>query len=154
MKIVKKLLKFFIFLLVIVCLIISSTILYIKMSPKLEIKSANAFLIYDNNQELFFQGSGSQEWISLDKISDYLITTTIYTEDKHFYQHHGFDYLRILKAMYINITSKSKSQGASTISQQYAKNLFLDFDKTWERKLNEMWLTMQLEVHYDKDEIL
>lgn len=154
MKIVKKLLKIFIFFLVISGLIISGTILYIKMSPKLEIKSANAFLMYDNNQELFFQGSGSQEWISLDKISDYLITTTIYTEDKHFYQHHGFDYLRILKAMYVNITSKSKSQGASTISQQYAKNLFLDFDKTWERKLNEMWLTMQLEVHYDKDEIL
>lgn len=154
MKIVKKLLKIFIFFLVIGGLIISGTILYIKMSPKLEIKSANAFLMYDNNQELFFQGSGSQEWISLDKISDYLITTTIYTEDKHFYQHHGFDYLRILKAMYVNITSKSKSQGASTISQQYAKNLFLDFDKTWERKLNEMWLTMQLEVHYDKDEIL
>lgn len=154
MKIVKKIFKIFIFFLVISGLIISGTILYIKMSPKLEIKSANAFLMYDNNQELFFQGSGSQEWISLDKISDYLITTTIYTEDKHFYQHHGFDYLRILKAMYVNITSKSKSQGASTISQQYAKNLFLDFDKTWERKLNEMWLTMQLEVHYDKDEIL
>lgn len=154
MKRLKKIIKFFIFFLVLGVLIVSGTILYIKMSPKLEIKSANSFLMYDNNQELFFQGSGSQEWINLDNISDYLITTTIYTEDKHFYEHHGFDYLRILKAIYVNITSKSKSQGASTISQQYAKNLFLDFDKTWERKLNEMWLTMQLEVHYSKDDIL
>ena len=154
MKKLKKIIKIFTFFIAVIALIISGTILYIKMSPKLEIKSANAFLMYDNSGELFFQGSGSQEWISLDKISDNLITTTIYTEDKHFYDHHGFDYLRILKAMYINITSKSKSQGASTISQQYAKNLFLDFDKTWERKLNEMWLTMQLEVHYSKDEIL
>ena len=124
------------------------------MSPKLEIKNANAFLMYDSQNELFFQGSGSQEWVNLEDISDKLIQATIYTEDKHFYQHFGFDFLRIAKALYVNITSGSKSQGASTISQQYAKNLFLDFDKTWERKLKEMWITLQLEVHYDKDEIL
>lgn len=137
-----------------IVLCIGGVYFYIKSSPKLEIKSANAFLMYDKNEELFFQGSGSQEWINLEDISPYLIKTTINTEDKHFYSHHGFDFLRILKAMYVNITSRSKSQGASTISQQYAKNLFLDFDKTWERKINEMWLTMQLEVHYSKDEIL
>ncbi len=154
MRRIKKLLKIFVFLMVLGFLAVGGLFLYIKMSPKLEIKSANAFLMYDSNEELFFQGSGSQEWINLEDISDYLVQTTIYTEDKHFYQHHGFDFLRILKALYVNITSRSKSQGASTISQQYAKNLFLDFDKTWERKLNEMWLTMQLEVHYSKDEIL
>ncbi len=154
MKRFKKLLKIFAILLVLGGLIIGGVYLYIRMSPKLEIKSANAFLMYDEEQELFFQGSGSQEWIGLNQISDELIKSTIYTEDKHFYDHHGFDFLRIMKAMYVNITSKTKSQGASTISQQYAKNLFLDFDKTWERKLNEMWLTMQLEVHYSKEEIL
>ena len=154
MKKLKKLCKICLFLIGLGILTISGLVLYIKMSPKLEIKSANAFLMYDSSNELFFQGSGSQEWISLDQISDWLVTTTIYTEDKHFYEHHGFDFLRIIKAMYVNITSKSKSQGASTISQQYAKNLFLDFDKTWERKLNEMWLTMQLEVNYSKEDIL
>lgn len=154
MKRLKKILKIFLFIFLAFVVVIAGTITYIKMSPKLEIKSANAFLMYDQTNELFFQGSGQQEWVSLNNISDNLIKATIYTEDKHFYKHHGFDYLRILKAMYVNITSKSKSQGASTISQQYAKNLFLDFDKTWERKLNEMWFTMQLEVHYSKDEIL
>ena len=154
MKRLKKILKIFLFIFLAIVVVIAGTITYIKMSPKLEIKSANAFLMYDQTNELFFQGSGQQEWVNLDNISDNLIKATIYTEDKHFYKHHGFDYLRILKAMYVNITSKSKSQGASTISQQYAKNLFLDFDKTWERKLNEMWFTMQLEVHYSKDEIL
>ena len=139
---------------IIALLAFGGVILYIKMSPKLEIKNANAFLMYDSQNELFFQGSGSQEWVNLEDISDKLIQATIYTEDKHFYQHFGFDFLRIAKAMYVNITSGSKSQGASTISQQYAKNLFLDFDKTWERKLKEMWITLQLEVHYDKDEIL
>lgn len=129
-------------------------ILYIKMSPKLEIKSANAFLMYDNQGELFFQGSGSQEWVALDNISSYVVEATINTEDQHFYQHFGFDSLRIIKALYVNITSGTTKQGASTISQQYAKNLFLDFDKTWERKLSEMWLTLKLEVGYSKDEIL
>ena len=79
---------------------------------------------------------------------------TINTEDQHFYKHMGIDPLRIMKAMYVNITSGSTKQGASTISQQYAKNLFLDFDKTWERKINELWLTLKLEVGYSKNEIL
>lgn len=154
MKKLKKIIKVFVLLMVIALLAFGGVILYIKMSPKLEIKNANAFLMYDSQNELFFQGSGSQEWVNLEDISDKLIQATIYTEDKHFYQHFGFDFLRIAKAMVVNITSGSKSQGASTISQQYAKNLFLDFDKTWERKLKEMWITLQLEVHYDKDEIL
>ena len=154
MKKFKKIIKVFVLLMIIALLAFGGVILYIKMSPKLEIKNANAFLMYDSQNELFFQGSGSQEWVNLEEISDKLIQATIYTEDKHFYQHFGFDFLRIAKAMVVNITSGSKSQGASTISQQYARNLFLDFDKTWERKLKEMWITLQLEVHYDKDEIL
>ena len=154
MKKLKKVIKVFVLLMIVALLAFGGVILYIKMSPKLEIKNANAFLMYDSQNELFFQGSGSQEWVNLEDISDKLIQATIYTEDKHFYQHFGFDFLRIAKAMVVNITSGSKSQGASTISQQYAKNLFLDFDKTWERKLKEMWITLQLEVHYDKDEIL
>lgn len=154
MKKLKKIFKFFIIFIFLCVVSFLGIILYIKMSPKLEIKSANAFLMYDNNSELFFQGSGSQEWVALDNISIYVTLATINTEDKHFYNHFGFDPLRILKALYVNITSGSTKQGASTISQQYAKNLFLDFDKTWERKINEMWLTLKLEVGYSKDEIL
>ena len=83
-----------------------------------------------------------------------MIKATIYTEDKNFYKHFGFDFFRILKASYINITSGKTMQGASTITQQYAKNLFLDFDKTWKRKWDEMWYTMKIEANYSKDEIL
>ncbi len=150
----KKILKIFTFFLFFIIVGISGIVLYIKMSPKLEIKSANAFLMYDSSNELFFQGSGSQEWVSLDHISNNVILATINTEDQHFYQHFGFDPLRIMKALYVNITSGSTKEGASTISQQYAKNLFLDFDKTWERKIEEMWLTLKLELGYNKDEIL
>lgn len=153
-KRLRKVLKVFTILMFLVFIAIAGTIIYIKMSPKLEIKSANAFLMYDNSNELFFQGSGSQEWVALDNVSSYVIDATINTEDQHFYEHFGFDPLRILKALYVNISSGSTKQGASTISQQYAKNLFLDFDKTWERKIDEMWLTLKLEVGYSKDEIL
>ncbi len=150
----KKVVKFLVLAISLGIVSFLGMILYIKMSPRLEIKSANAFLMYDSNNELFFQGSGSQEWVTLDNISPYVVKATINTEDKHFYKHFGFDPLRILKALYVNIKSGKTKQGASTISQQYAKNLFLDFDKTLERKLNEMWLTLKLEVGYSKDEIL
>lgn len=154
MKWLKRSLKisfFLLFLFVFLQLIMYG---YAKLTPKLAIKSANAVAMYDMDQNLFFQGSGTKEWISLENISENLINATISTEDKHFYSHFGFDFLRIMKAMYVNITSGMTSQGASTISQQYAKNLFLDFDKTWSRKIEEMWLTIQLEVHYSKEEIL
>lgn len=154
MKVLKKCLKIFIILIGLFILGNIGVYTYAKLSPKIEIKNANSFMLFDSDNEVFFQGSGSREWISLDDISPYLIEATINTEDKNFYKHIGFDYLRILKAMVVNITSGTTSQGASTITQQYAKNLFLDFDKTWKRKWDEMWYTIEIESHYSKDEIL
>lgn len=154
MKWLKRGCKWFLILLVIGIATIIGSYTYAKMLPKLQIKSANSISLYDKESNLFFQGTGSREWISLQNISPYLVKATIDTEDKNFYRHKGFDLFRILKATYVNLVSGSKKQGASTISQQYAKNLFLDFDKTWKRKWDEMWLTMQLEVHYSKDDIL
>ena len=126
--------------------------LYAKTTPKLSISSANGLYMYDKNNNLYT--SSSDDWISLDKISPYLVNATIAVEDKNFYKHDGFDFLRIMKAMYTNIVNKNMVQGASTISQQYAKNLYLTFDKTWSRKLSEAWLTIRLESQYSKDEIL
>ena len=127
--------------------------IYATITPKLAIDGANGYYLYDNNENLY-TGTASEDWISLDNISDNLINATISAEDKNFYKHHGFDYPRIIKALFIVTTSGNKSQGASTISQQYIKNLFLNFDKTWERKLKEAWLTIRMECHYSKDEIL
>ena len=154
MKVLKKCLKIFIILIGLFIVGNICVYTYAKLSPKIEIKNANSFMLFDSDNEVFFQGSGSREWISLDDISPYLIEATINTEDKNFYKHIGFDYLRIIKAMAVNITSGTTSQGASTITQQYAKNLFLDFDKTWKRKWDEMWYTIEIESHYSKDEIL
>ncbi len=127
---------------------------YAFLSPKLELKTANRFFLYDNNENLVYQGSGNSEWVDFEDINKNLINAVISVEDKSFYNHHGFDYLRIAKAMITNIKSGSIVQGASTISQQYIKNMYLDFAKTWDRKIEEAFLTLELEVHYDKDSIL
>ena len=127
---------------------------YAYLSPKLDLKKSGSLYIYDNKDELLYQGSRNNEWANLSDISTYLVDAVISVEDKNFYDHHGFDYLRIAKAMATNIRRNKIVQGASTISQQYIKNLYLDFDKTWKRKIEEAFLTLELEVHYDKDDIL
>ncbi len=154
----KKIIKFmsFGFLGMFGCFIIFNLIgfLYAFITPKLDIKTANAFSVFDNKGNLIFQGNGNDSWVSLDNCNDNIINATISVEDKNFYRHFGFDFPRIAKAMMVNLSSKSIRQGASSITQQYAKNLFLDFEQSWKRKWKEMWLTYELEVHYTKDEIL
>lgn len=126
--------------------------LYCLITPKIEINKSQSYYLYDNKDALVFQNN--DDWVPLDKISNNLINATISTEDKYFYKHIGFDYLRIVKAMLTNIVNGDKGEGASTITQQYARNLFLNFEKTWKRKIDEAKLACELEVHYTKDEIL
>ena len=152
MKKLKKLGKISIFFVVIFMLSYVSLYLVASITSKLDINSSNGYYLYDTNEKLI--NGTSDQWIKLDKISPYLIDATIAIEDKNFYKHQGFDYLRIAKSLYVNAVNKKTLQGASTITQQYAKNLFLEFDKTWERKIKEAWLTIRLESQYSKDEIL
>ena len=147
----KKFLKFNVIIMLLATLFYFGLYGYAKIIKKIDIKKENNYYMYDNNEELF---NISDDWVKLDDISEYLINATISIEDKNFYNHIGFDYLRIIKALGVNIKNGGNVQGASTISQQYSKNLFLNFDKTWERKLNEAWITIQIESHYTKDEIL
>ena len=154
MKKVRFLFKLALFGFISFIVIIIGLYTYAYLSPKLDLKTSGSLYLYDNNSELIYQGSRNNEWANIEDISTYLIDATIAVEDKNFYKHHGFDYLRIIKAMYLNIKNGAIVQGASTISQQYIKNLYLDFDQTWERKIEEAFLTLELEVHYDKDEIL
>ena len=153
MKKWKKLGKLFGIVIIVLLLTYISIYVVAKLMPKLPINSANSFYLFDKNNELFTVGN-QKDLISLDEISPYVIDATLSVEDKNFYKHQGFDFLRIIKALYVNFTSGKTKQGASTITQQYAKNLFLDFDKTWSRKIDEAWLTVRLESHYSKDKIL
>ncbi|UOQ87105.1 transglycosylase domain-containing protein [Gracilibacillus salinarum] len=113
-------------------------------------------IYYGNAEEVIGEEYGSEKryWVSLAEIDDDLEKATIWTEDQHFYDHIGFDFKRLMSAVVKNITSFSLKEGASTITQQYARNLFLSHEKTWKRKLYEAFYTIRLEMYYDKDELL
>jgi len=151
-KKVKKIIKIGIFSLVFFMFTYLGIYLVASMTNKLDINTSNGYYLYDTKNNLI--NGTSDQWIKLEDISPHLINATISIEDKNFYKHQGFDYLRIAKSLYVNVVNGKTLQGASTITQQYAKNLFLEFDKTWERKLKEAWLTIRLESQYSKDEIL
>ena len=114
------------------------------ISPVLDIKTTGQYYIYDHNETIVYQGSGTSKWVSLSDVSPDFLNAIISIEDKNFYKHKGFDYLRIIKTMLQNIKSRKVVGGASTISQQYVKNLYLDFDKTWERKIEKERVTLNL----------
>jgi penicillin-binding protein 1A len=78
----------------------------------------------------------------------------IAAEDQHFYSHHGFDYSGVLRAALVDVFSRRLSQGASTISMQAARNMFLTPKKDMRRKLQEVFLTYEMEHEFSKEQIL
>ena len=99
-------------------------------------------------------GPGSPNWVSLADISRHMETAVIVCEDAHFWRHDGFDREAIENSIRQNIKAKELVRGASTISMQLAKNLYLDREKTLARKLQEAVLTHLLEQQLSKGEIL
>jgi len=154
MKVLRFMMKSCIFGFLSFIIVIVGLYTYAYLSPKLELRTAGQFYLYDNKDELVYQGSKTRKWVDLEDVNYNLINAVVSIEDKNFYKHHGFDYLRIAKAMYQNIKNGKITQGASTISQQYIKNIYLDFNASWKRKIEEAFLTLELEVHFTKDEIL
>lgn len=110
--------------------------------------------IYDSNDNLVSTDSLYYEYVSLKEINQNLINAVLATEDKNFYSHIGISIPRIFSSLFQNITSNEIISGASTITQQYAKNAFLSNEKTLERKLNEIAYALNLEKKYTKDQIL
>ena len=93
------------------------------------------------------------EWVSLEDMSLYMPVAVIASEDQNFMEHHGFDFDAIGKAIERNKTSKKK-YGASTISQQTAKNVFLWPGRTWVRKGLETYFTFLIELMWSKERIV
>lgn len=102
-----------------------------------------------------FSASGrSYEPIKLNQISPLLVKATLSVEDRKFYGHFGFDLEGMGRAALVNLEHMARVQGASTLTQQLARNLYLSHEKTWSRKIKEAMYTAQLEMKYTKDEIL
>lgn len=111
--------------------------------------------VYSSDQvllaELFAE---KRDPVPLPRIPDTLITALLTTEDRRFYDHSGIAFKGILRAMVQNIRKRRFAQGASTLTQQLARTLFLTPRKTLLRKAREAVLTFQLERRYTKDELL
>jgi penicillin-binding protein 1A len=104
--------------------------------------------------EIGRRGIRSDDSVALDELPDFLVKATLATEDRRFYEHFGIDVLGTLRALANNAQGEASLQGGSSITQQLAKNLFLSSERTLERKIVEAFLSVWLEWHYSKDEIL
>src|SRR3989339_1608680 len=113
--------------------------------------------IYDRTGKVILYdiyGEEKREIVSFDKISDNLKHAVLVSEDARFYEHGGIDFLGIVRAIFIDLTSASKSQGGSTITQQLIRTVYLTGQKTISRKIREVVLSVELEQKYSKDQIL
>lgn len=113
--------------------------------------------VYDRNNQLVGELHGEQNRVvvPLDKIPVNLQNAVIATEDARFYQHHGIDLKAILRAAIINLRHGSIQEGASTLTQQLARNAFIENpQRTFKRKIQEALMAIQLERMYTKKEIL
>ncbi len=97
---------------------------------------------------------GGREAIPLSRVSHHFIRAVIATEDHRFWDHRGVNKLRTLKALWITLFEPGRVQGASTITQQLAKNLFFSFKRTYKRKFHELLVALQIESQYSKRDIL
>jgi len=156
----KKYIRAFLFLslfgFVLTAVVSIGILLYAKTLGPPPLAVSQSTLFYAENGDIIGESHNGQKryWARLDEISPYLIDATISIEDKRYYSHHGFDVTRIAGAILADIKAMAKVQGASTISQQYARNLFLAHEKTWKRKLLEAFYTIRLEMYYSKQTIL
>jgi len=99
-------------------------------------------------------GPGMPDWTALDQISPYVEVAVLTTEDGAFPRHHGYNHASIRASIVANLKARRFVRGASTITMQLAKNLFLSRDKTLARKVQEVVLTDYLEQAFSKDEIM
>ena len=151
----KKYIRILFILLTSLCMTVFVFYLLAFFTPISNFGDNNRIRIFDKNQELFYESNNSltSSWIKYEEIPQNVINSIVSVEDKHYFEHFGFDPLRILKALYINIKEGAIVQGGSTITQQYAKNQYLTNEQTWQRKLKEAFLAAQLETHYTKEQI-
>ena len=113
-------------------------------------------LVYDANGEVISVLKGEKDvyYVEYDEIPTYVTQALISIEDKKFYDHNGVDYKAILRAVIAMIKNGEVTQGGSTITQQLARNIFLSNEKTWERKVEEIYVAVELENKYSKEQIL
>jgi len=112
--------------------------------------------IYDANGNVLasLQGGVNRRTVALRDISPWLVRATLAVEDRRFYEHSGLDLKGLMRAAWVDMRHLSKEQGASTLTQQLARNLYLTHERTWKRKVKEALYAAKLERTFSKDQIL
>lgn len=140
---------------VILCYLVFSillTFLYKFVNPPITILMVQRCIEqkFSSDREVRLQ----KQWVKLEDISPYMVTAVVSAEDNNFRHHHGFDFKAIENAEKINERRGKKAFGASTISQQTAKNVFFWLGKSYFRKGLEAWETVLMELFWDKKRIM
>ncbi|MCR5691410.1 MAG: transglycosylase domain-containing protein, partial [Eubacterium sp.] len=129
----------------------------VEESTEETFRSSETTIAYNKKgkQLAVLKGDKDAYYLSIDKIPKYAQDAMIVTEDKKFYSHNGIDMKGIVRAAVALIKNNGeKTQGASTITQQLARGVFLNTDKTYERKIKEIFIATGLEEKYTKSQIL
>lgn len=128
----------------------------VSKSSEKTFRSVQTSLVYDANGQLISRLKGEKDvyYLEFEDIPAYAPAAMVSIEDKKFYRHNGIDVKAILRAAKAIMENGKVTQGASTITQQLARNVFLTQDVTWERKVEEIFIAVELEKVYSKDKIL
>lgn len=112
--------------------------------------------VYDANGKTISVLKGEKDvyYISYDQIPQECVQALVSVEDKKFFKHNGVDYKAIVRAGYAMLRDGEVTQGGSTITQQLARTIFLSNEKTWQRKVEEIYIASELEQKYSKEQIL
>lgn len=100
------------------------------------------------------ESRGKRIPVAYSEFPRHMVQAIVSVEDKRFFQHSGLDLLRVAKAAYVDIKEGRKEQGASTLTMQLARSFWLDQDKNWRRKVQEIMIAAELERRFTKEEIL
>lgn len=111
-------------------------------------------ILTENGREIESYGGVYSDIVYAEDLPDYVRDAIISTEDRRFYSHFGFDVVSFVRAMTVNIIHRRYVQGASTITQQVSKNLFLTPQKNIKRKVQELLMSFWLEKNFSKNQIL
>lgn len=129
---------------------------YVKNATEDTFRSSQTSIAYDveGNVLSVLKGEKDVYYLEYSQIPIYAKEAIISIEDKKFYDHKGVDYKAIVRAAYAMFRDRKIVQGGSTITQQLARGLFLTTEKTWERKIEEIYIAIELERRYSKNQIL
>ena len=119
-----------------------------------DVPQSTKILARDGSTLYEIHGEVKRTLIPFDQMNDYVKHATVAIEDKNFYHEGGISYTGIIRSIIVDITHLGKSQGASTITQQFVRNAILTRDKTWARKIKEIILSIEMNARFSKDDVL